>query len=1123
MLRRSTRRVGSLLAAAAAFSGVSGFAALCSGQELAPASQELTSPSAVIARAAALADEGRLVHAYETLGTLLAGSGVRLTDEERAEAMGLSSSINRRIAQLDSAEVSLQRAEYALGSDDLRTAAHHAGAVSRSPTATPEQSARADRLLGRVEARRAEIAPAMRERLADALDMMEAGEYAEAKRGLDAVSRAGVDLGARERERLMAAQEQILLLEVSRGERFGGPVASAGVMQPGVVTREEEGDGAPAGGQDGAPPPEPMSGANQPEQEGEQDFLQIARQLEKGSTMAEADVAFEEGRWAEARSKYRRALSEFGDLLGAEERSRAERRAAEAEVNLGSGQPDLLGQVRETRDIAADQHRAEFRHRVEQARSSWASGNVEAAREQVAQAQLVWASAKNNQLFAESELASLASQLDNLRGDIALAAERIRREEIAAQEEASASAAIDAALRRERERARKITEAIDRARALQSELKYNEALEVVENQILFLDPINPSGLLLRDLYRDILIYRQAADSQERRNTNIATLGMQNREANVPPTNIVDYPPDWPAISALRAGSEATYESPADRRVLSSLESKTMPANFNNNTIASALEYIATVSELDFDVDWQSLEEIGIDRESTVSLSLRNATAKTVLDRVLEKVSTDPITQADWAVRDGIVQVANEDRLRRHVVLESYDVRDLVFEIPDYDEAPEIDLQTVLQSSQGGGGGQSPFQDNQDEDREMIPLEERIERIREIIYTNVDPASWPEGGGTTGSMFELNGLLLVNQTPKNHRQIRSLLAKLRESKAMQINVESRFLLVAQDFFERVGFDLDIYFNAQNNQIRAARATDPTIMPRDFFDFAEGNGLRRSVSGPGVTGDGSDPGPQGVIPPTRWSPIGTAQNSFGLTSSLLPVSDEWGGQILASAPALGVAGQFLDDVQVDFLIEATQADRRSVQLTAPRLTFTNGQTSNIYVATQQSFVSDLQPITSDSAVGFDPTLAVVTEGVVMIVQGQVTADRRYVLLNVDTSVAEIEGFATQPVTAVAGGQLVNSADTQSFIQLPTLSVTRVQTTVTVPDQGTVLLGGQRLISEFEVETGVPVLSKIPVISRFFTNRVESREEQTLLILIKPTILIQNEQEEQFYPGLNQMLGF
>ena len=77
------------------------------------------------------------------------------------------------------------------------------------------------------------------------------------------------------------------------------------------------------------------------------------------------------------------------------------------------------------------------------------------------------------------------------------------------------------------------------------------------------------------------------------------------------------------------------------------------------------------------------------------------------------------------------------------------------------------------------------------------------------------------------------------------------------------------------------------------------------------------------------------------------------------------------------------------------------------------------------------------------------------------------------------------------------------------------------MTVPDQGTVLLGGQRLVTEFEIETGVPVVSKIPILNRFFTNRIESKEEQTLLILIKPTILIQSEQEENNFPGLSDTL--
>jgi len=71
--------------------------------------------------------------------------------------------------------------------------------------------------------------------------------------------------------------------------------------------------------------------------------------------------------------------------------------------------------------------------------------------------------------------------------------------------------------------------------------------------------------------------------------------------------------------------------------------------------------------------------------------------------------------------------------------------------------------------------------------------------------------------------------------------------------------------------------------------------------------------------------------------------------------------------------------------------------------------------------------------------------------------------------------------------------------------------------VPDRGTILLGGQRITTEVEIESGVPVLSKLPIINRFFTNRSEIRQDSTLLILMKPTIIIQNEEEEKAFPGL------
>ena len=94
-------------------------------------------------------------------------------------------------------------------------------------------------------------------------------------------------------------------------------------------------------------------------------------------------------------------------------------------------------------------------------------------------------------------------------------------------------------------------------------------------------------------------------------------------------------------------------------------------------------------------------------------------------------------------------------------------------------------------------------------------------------------------------------------------------------------------------------------------------------------------------------------------------------------------------------------------------------------------------------------------------------------------------------------------------VIGGSLTVSA---GIIQLPEVQTTTIKTSVQVPDGGTVLIGGQKLSGEIEIDAGVPILSKIPVLKRAFSNRTIVKDEQTLLILVQPKIIIQEEAEEE-----------
>lgn len=1085
----------------------------------------------VIERASALLVEDKLVRARALLDELVAGGGaVGLSDAESRRVFELMGETERRLRRADPLEISLQRAELSLVGDDLAGAERHAAAVRGSEAAGEAQKARAEMVLSLISARRDALRPLIGSRISRAVEAFENGAYSVAKADLVQVSLSGVELTESQRRVVDSHLSRLRSMELDRGVVFDDNVALLSLMQPAVANKTDWNRSSD----------EPEPAADEPQPSPAEDVITTARRLEAESLMAEAAQAWSQARYAEAQRLYGQAIEMGRGLLADDQIALAEARMTESAVILRGNLPGggALQDDLDARRLARQQIDAEYRNALEQARSAVATGDMGRARDFASTAKL--ALNQGRDLFDIATFEQKLRDADMLLAQIADAEERQRISELErAQRDAVQKAALERASKA-REVNEKIAGLIESVRAHQAEQNYEKALQEVD-QILFLDPQNPAGLLLRDVLTDTMLLRRYQDIGAQRRPSYVNQVLDNWEATVAPRNIMNYPPDWKNISQRRGDPMQFSESAANRAVLAALEDKRIPVDFSDNNLEDVLTFIANVGNVEMDVDWQSLEDIGVARETTVSLRLTNVPLETVLNRVLEK-SSEPTLPAGWAVTDGVLTVASDEVLRRNTVLEIYDIRDLLIEIPDYDNAPEFDLNTVFQiggqqGGGGGGGGQSPFQDRGTE-IERRDRQEMVDELRDLIQENVDRDGWVDFGGDTGTITELNGNLIIVNTPKNHRAITGLLSKLRAVRNLQINVESRFLLVNEEYFEQIGVDLDIYF-ANNNEFNILRTIDPTLLPSDMFGRTEGGQFQfnRVVQGApffDTTGDGIPDQPIGqpVFQPgtqgDSFSPIQSAQNSFGLTEGLTQgsfASDVF-SLIRSSAggPALSLAGRFLDDVQVDFLVEATQADRSSMTLTAPRLTITNGQLAYTFVGTQTSFISDLTPVVSNAAVGLDPTVGVVPEGVRLVVRGVVSADRRYVTLDVTTDVATAALTATQTVQAAAGGtgNIPGSGIATGTIQLPVVTITRVQTTVTVPDQGTVLLGGQRVVNEFVTETGVPVLSKIPVLNRFFTNRIETKEEQTLLILIKPTVLIQNEEEEKNFPGLLDALG-
>jgi type II secretory pathway component GspD/PulD (secretin) len=130
--------------------------------------------------------------------------------------------------------------------------------------------------------------------------------------------------------------------------------------------------------------------------------------------------------------------------------------------------------------------------------------------------------------------------------------------------------------------------------------------------------------------------------------------------------------------------------------------------------------------------------------------------------------------------------------------------------------------------------------------------------------------------------------------------------------------------------------------------------------------------------------------------------------------------------------------------------------------------------------------------------------------------VSADKRYVTMNLRPGVSQPAGIQT---FAFSGGAAGAAAAADAFIQLPNTLIQVIRTTVSVPDGGTLLIGGLKTTQEIESEAGVPVLSKIPVLKRLYSARNVLKDEQVLLIMIKPKIMIQREQEMEAFPTFGQ----
>jgi len=697
-----------------------------------------------------------------------------------------------------------------------------------------------------------------------------------------------------------------------------------------------------------------------------------------------------------------------------------------------------------------------------------------------------------------------------------------------------------------------------------------EKAEVVAKRAAELDPENPvvQQLVLQAKFIRRFFNNQALrDAKERGNydaldsTEWAAVPFDDRNPIQFPS-----PTTWEALSTSRARFQPEGQRHLTEREIEIQKRLRTPVmlDFTNEPLTAVLDTLSSLGDINIHLDPQALEEYGVDSNTPVTIRVRREIMlKSALNLILEPL------RLTYVIKDEVLKVTSEQEREGEVYQVVYNVADLVIPIPNFVPTSRMGLAGAYHEALGNvgyglgmpfGGSGAPLAVVASKDgaqgsgainpallAQMTPpgagprnaplgfgpgglgggSQADFDSLIELITSTIEAESWRENGGLGEiAPFPTNLSLVIRQTQDIHEDIVDLLEQLRRLQDLQVTIEVRFITLNDNFFERIGVDFD--FDIDDNIDRPFQVFGRQI-PGDDGDPATGTEPARNT----LDTDGDRSVTVGLQSPGVFSAdldIPFTQDSFGLA---VP---QFGGFDASAGAQLGFA--ILSDIEAFFFINAAAGDRRSNVLQAPKVTLFNGQQAFVSDTSQSPFVISVIPVVGDFAAAQQPVIVVLNEGTHMTVQAVVSNDRRFVRLTVvpyfsrigEVNTFQFTGTQTSTTDTTAEGfQNLGDADNPDWrrtnesdsgtvtrsgttVQLPTFSFVTVTTTVSVPDGGTVLLGGIKRLSEGRNEFGTPILNKIPYVNRLFKNVGIGRETQSLMLMVTPRIIIQEEEEEK-----------
>lgn len=232
---------------------------------------------------------------------------------------------------------------------------------------------------------------------------------------------------------------------------------------------------------------------------------------------------------------------------------------------------------------------------------------------------------------------------------------------------------------------------------------------------------------------------------------------------------------WGVVSpayAQRSGIGPKLDNAARSATAREL-SRMITVDLTDSRLEDVIQFVRDYSGAEIEAYWldDSTTGAGLDKDQRITISVKNIPVITFLERVLEKANTD-LSPATWQFsRDGgALEVGPRGVLNKQAFLVAYDIQDMIFTIPNFPDAPELDLDQALQQGGGGGGGGNVFEEEGEDDPQGRSQEELAQEIMDIITQNIEMEQWVDNGGDGATIRFYNGSILVRAPDYIHRQL-----------------------------------------------------------------------------------------------------------------------------------------------------------------------------------------------------------------------------------------------------------------------------------------------------------------------------------------------------------------